>query len=227
MSTATPDLSRDSGKFSASTEWVGAFHGHLRHVAILVAAPNRLVETWRIDDVEIGSELTSPPTGATREEFDDWARPHLPYLRRFATVAIVSREAEDVVQEALLRAWQRWPTYDAARGSARSWLIAITADRARRTRTRNRTWLELVDLVDPADIGAAGGARVAWPLSVDLRAAVASLSRRQRQAVVLHYYVGLRVDEVAALLGCAAGTVKSTLSDARKQLALKLGDGDD
>jgi RNA polymerase sigma factor (sigma-70 family) len=52
--------------------------------------------------------------------------------------------------------------------------------------------------------------------------ALARLSHRQRQAVVLHYYLGYEVAEVADLLGIAEGTAKSTLHRARDALGRTL-----
>ena len=43
----------------------------------------------------------------------------------------------------------------------------------------------------------------------------------------LHYFVGLTVDETAAVMDCSTGTVKSTLFDARTRLRALLGDDDD
>ena len=57
---------------------------------------------------------------------------------------------------------------------------------------------------------------------VDVEAAVARLAKRQRLAVDCLYFVGLSVAETAAVMGCSEGTVKSTLSDARKRLRLLL-----
>lgn len=156
-----------------------------------------------------------------RAAFDAFAAPHLAVMRRAAIVAFPAGDPDEIVQDALLRAWQRWSTYRPGRGTPRTWLLAITADRARRARVRARP-LQLVELdietVVPAPARADG---------LDLRDAVRSLPRRQREAVLLHYYVGLRVAEVAALMRCAEGTVKSTLSDARANLAKALGDSDD
>ena len=57
---------------------------------------------------------------------------------------------------------------------------------------------------------------------VDVEAAVTRLPKRQKLAVDCFYYVGLSVAETAAVMGCSDGTVKSTLSDARKRLRLLL-----
>jgi RNA polymerase sigma-70 factor (ECF subfamily) len=53
---------------------------------------------------------------------------------------------------------------------------------------------------------------------LDLAHAVSRLSGRQRLAVDCFYFVGLGVTETAAVMGCSEGTVKSTLSDARRRL---------
>lgn len=158
-------------------------------------------------------------TARTRAAFDDFVAPHLAVMRRAAVVAHPSGDPDEVVQDALLRAWQRWSTYRPDRGSARTWLLAITTDRARRARVRARPLL-LVEL-DTA------GSDPSWADGLDLRDAVRALPRRQREAVLLHYYVGLPIAEVAQLMRCAEGTVKSTLSDARANLAQALGDTDD
>jgi RNA polymerase sigma-70 factor (ECF subfamily) len=61
----------------------------------------------------------------------------------------------------------------------------------------------------------------------DLERAVGRLAERQQLAVHLHYFVGLTVDEAAAVMSCSPGTVKSTLFDARSRLRTLLGDVDD
>lgn len=157
---------------------------------------------------------------ARSSEFDEWVGPHLDVMRRLAAVTAGGIDPDDVVQEALIRAWKKRSTFDPARGSARTWLLALTADQARRLRTRWRIW-ELGDLATAA---------VAWTelaVDLDLRRAIATLSARQRQAVLLVYYVDLSVAEAARTMGCSEGTVKSTLSDARARLALLLEDGND
>jgi RNA polymerase sigma factor (sigma-70 family) len=156
---------------------------------------------------------------ATPADFARWVEPHLTALSRYAARQVPVADRDDVVQEALIRAWQRWPTYDASRGAPVAWLVGILADRCRRHRTRQPA-VRLVELVDHGTV----------PLSahdVDLERAVAGLSRRQRQAVDLHYFVGLDVATVAEVMDCAPGTVKATLHQARTRLRELLGDDDD
>lgn len=127
--------------------------------------------------------------------------------------------ADDVLAEALLAAWHKRAQFDTGRGTPRSWLLAIVADRAykahRSTLSRPRT-TELS--------AAAGSGRDAGPAGpdvasgIDLDRAVAKLTDRQQLAITLFYAIGLPIAEVAAVMGCADGTVKSTLHDARAKL---------
>ncbi|MFZ2014462.1 MAG: RNA polymerase sigma factor [Nocardioides sp.] len=155
---------------------------------------------------------------ATPGDFARWVEPHLTVLARYAARQVAPADRDDVVQEALIRAWQRWSTYDAARGTAAAWLIGILADRCRRHRTRQPG--ALVELVEH-------GAPPAPAHDLDLERALDDLSRRQREAVDLHYFVGLDVATVAEVMGCAPGTVKATLHQARARLREILGDDDD
>ncbi len=146
--------------------------------------------------------------GTSADDFEDWVRPHLLAMSRLA-LRLAGDHADDVVQEALTRAWQRRSTFDPARGEPLPWLLAITADKARRHRARWRVW-ELHDVEV--------GHQAEHEARLDLEQAVARLPRKQRLAVELHYFVGLDVATTAATLGCAPGTVKSQLSDARARL---------
>jgi len=116
-------------------------------------------------------------------------------------------ERDDVVQEALIRAWTKRAQFDPQRGTPSAWLLAITADQARRARSRRRPLLGVLPgRVRPIDD------------ELDLAGAMSSLSGRQRLAVDCFYFVGLGVAETAAVMGCSEGTVKSTLSDVRQRL---------
>ena len=146
-------------------------------------------------------------------DFAAWVSPHLPLMGRVAGRLAPAADRDDVVQEALSRAWRRRSTFDAARGTPAAWLAAIVAGEARRARGRRTPSLELVDA--PVEDSRR---------DLDLERAVARLPARQREAVDLHYFAGLSVAEAAAAMGCAEGTVKSTLSDARARLRTLLGE---
>lgn len=146
-------------------------------------------------------------------EFTAWVEPHLAAMSRYAARLVSAADRDDVVQEALVRAWRRHSTYDDRVGAPLPWLLAIVAGRARRHRTRTRPPVELADApVEPVET------------DVDLERAVLQLSGRQRQAVDLHYFVGLDVATCAQVMGCAEGTVKATLHHARGRLRALLGD---
>ena len=155
--------------------------------------------------------MTTPATvslvSATSEQFGAWVAPHLRAMSLLAARLSSEAERDDVVQEALVRAWTKRGQFDPERGTPAAWLLAITADRARRARRDRRPLLGfLPGRVRPIDE------------ELDLAHAVALLSGRQRLAVDCYYFVGLGVAETAAVMGCSEGTVKSTLSDARNRL---------
>jgi RNA polymerase sigma factor (sigma-70 family) len=161
-----------------------------------------------------GRDMTERGTPA---EFARWVEPHLVVLARYAGRQVPPSDRDDVVQEALIRAWQRWSTYDERRGTPAAWLIGILADRCRRHRTRGPdAVVELVEREEPA----------AMP-DLDLERALDRLTDRQRTAIDLHYFVGLDVATAAEVMGCAPGTVKATLHQARARLRDLLGDDDD
>lgn len=125
-------------------------------------------------------------------------------------------EAQDVVQEAYARAWQRWSTvqsYDAPEAWVRqvAWRLAVS--RARRAK---------VGLGKLRRHGLPPNVPALEPDHVALVAALRSISAEQRRAVVLHHLVGLSVAEIAAECGVAEGTVKARLSRGRTTLATLL-----
>jgi RNA polymerase sigma-70 factor (ECF subfamily) len=126
--------------------------------------------------------------------------------------------AKEVAQEALMRAWQRWPRvsrYDSPDAWVFRVALNLSTSRFRRvTRERHAlarvASLPQVDAADETD-------RIA------IRAAVSALPPRQRAALVLRYFADMPVDEVARALDCAPGTVKSLTSKALDSLRTRLG----
>jgi RNA polymerase sigma-70 factor (ECF subfamily) len=158
------------------------------------------------------AEVDEQPVAADDEAFETWVCPHLQAMANLAARLVGVAERDDIVQESLARAWRKWRTYRPERGTPRTWLLAIVADQARRSGRRRTGELAPDELTMPP------GA------DVDLERAVASLPRRQRLAVHLHYFVDLPVADCARVMGCAPGTVKRALFDARQRLRRDLGE---
>jgi RNA polymerase sigma-70 factor (ECF subfamily) len=162
----------------------------------------------------VGAEGSTRVMDEVGEPFAEWVRPHLQPMANLASRLAGPADRDDIVQESLARAWRRFSTYQPERGSPRPWLLAIVADQARRARTRRRPGLVLAVAHDITES------------DVDLEHAISKLSPRQRLAVELFYFVDLPVAEVASVMGCSEGTVKSTLADARGSLRRLVGDDD-
>ena len=132
-----------------------------------------------------------------------------------------ANDAEDLVQETLLKVARRWTrvrSMDYPAAYSRRILVNLILHGADR-RARRRTELQPHDrAAELADDNAARALR-----EVDDRAefrwALAQLPTRQRAVLVLRYWSDLSVAEVADLLGCTEGTVTSTASRAAARLA--------
>jgi RNA polymerase sigma factor (sigma-70 family) len=134
--------------------------------------------------------------------------------------------AEDAVQEALARAWERSERGERIE-SLKAWVTAVSLNllrsRYRKMRAERRARQRT------SGLGSLGGANEGvHPMRaiedlVDIRRALAALPRRQREATVLRYYLDMDVAEVARTLGVSEGTVKTTLHRARRALADALG----
>jgi RNA polymerase sigma-70 factor, ECF subfamily len=136
-------------------------------------------------------------------------------------------DGDDLYQEALVRALTK---LDALREDAafRPWLyrIIVSVHRNRSRRAFWRRWLPLVDHahgdVDAApamlDYRSTDWSPDAASATLRARAALARLSAREREAIVLFEIEGWQVDEIAALSGESASAVKSRLARGRERL---------
>lgn len=153
------------------------------------------------------------------------------YQRRVYGLAltIVSDEgrAEDVAQEAFVRAWRSAAAYDPRRGSVATWLLTITRnlaiDALRVERARPADATAVIDLSlaatgpSPDEVAGQGDevARVA--------AAVARLPSDQRRALVLASMYGRTAREISELDGIPLGTAKTRIRTAVLRLREELG----
>jgi RNA polymerase sigma-70 factor (ECF subfamily) len=129
-------------------------------------------------------------------------------------------DADDVVQEALLKAHRFLPGLRAE--SARAWLLQIVRNTAFELLRHKRGWEELPDEEEPdPTAGAAEQLSMATDIS-RLRAALASLKEQFREVLVLRELEGLSYEEIATVAQIPLGTVMSRLNRARSMLKTKL-----
>jgi RNA polymerase sigma factor (sigma-70 family) len=130
-------------------------------------------------------------------------------------------EAEDAVQETLLKAWRSWNSVSGMDRPA-SWLTRGCVNHciSRRRHLRSRGWPPLA-LIE--DAGSRGDANTAAEF-VDMDRAYRRLSLRQRAAITLNYRHGYSVEECAVFMGCSPGSVRTHLARGLATLRRELGD---
>jgi RNA polymerase sigma-70 factor (sigma-E family) len=149
---------------------------------------------------------------AAPKSFEDFVRGRHVALLRFAHLLCGDAHlANDLVQEALVRAglaWQRIERQESPEAYVRKTIVNLNLNR------RRKLWRErLVDTFPER-------AHVDSPGQPDesLWAALLSLPKAQRTVLVLRFYEDMSESEIAAVLGCSAGTVKSNSSRAMAKL---------
>jgi RNA polymerase sigma-70 factor (ECF subfamily) len=170
------------------------------------------------------NEFTQEADGAAlRREFEERLAECGPLAYRVARgVLRNSADAEDVAQEALLRAYRRFERLR-DRTRFRAWLVRITfrlaIDRARsskRREVRETLWSQAAPRPSTEDVAATS------EFQKHLECAVEELPEKHRLVLLLAAMQGHSLEEVAEMVSVPVGTVKSRLFFARKQLAEKL-----
>jgi RNA polymerase sigma-70 factor (ECF subfamily) len=131
--------------------------------------------------------------------------------------------AEDLAQEAFVRAWQALPAYrfESAFGT---WLYRLAVNTALMELRSRRSRPQMDGDEDVFDgIGGVDSAGHVTALSMDLERAVASLPPRARAVLVLYDVEGWKHEEIAAELDMAVGSSKAQLHRARGLLRTRLG----
>lgn len=147
-----------------------------------------------------------------------FARAYVPLCRLALVILGDERDAEEVVMEAFERTMPRWESLDAEAPEAylRRSVVNLCRNRIRRRGLWRRTVPRLAEerrSMQSVDDLAHDDA--VWT-------AVGRLPAGQRLCVALFYYDDLPQDEIARILGCTVGAVKSQLSKARASLAAAL-----
>jgi RNA polymerase sigma factor (sigma-70 family) len=147
-----------------------------------------------------------------------------------ASIMGSGNDADDVVQDAFVKAFTRLAQFHEGR-SFRAWLLAIVANEARNRRRsagrRAAVTLRVATQPDAPAIDPSTDPTRAYEvteLRQHLAAAVATLADRDREVLALRYFADLSEAETAAALGCPIGTVKSRLSRALTHLRTALAE---
>jgi RNA polymerase sigma-70 factor (sigma-E family) len=157
---------------------------------------------------------------AADREYIEYVTARLPALRRLAYLLTGdAHRGDDLVQQTITTLFVRWQRIrDVAHLDpyVRSMLVHCFLDERRLAWARVRLFREVPD--QPAPAGPGVEERTV------LRAALARVPQRQRAVLVLRFIYDLPVGEVAEILGCSAGTVKSQTSHGLTTLRRLLGD---
>lgn len=125
-------------------------------------------------------------------------------------------DAEDLVQEVFLQAWNQASSYDSHRGKPEAWIITMTKSRAIDKLRSHRRKDQRVPVLEDAARRKTEEAENAmdgtsWKLT--LQGAISDLSEIQREALEMAYFEGKTHTEISEELGLPAGTVKTRIRD--------------
>lgn len=160
-----------------------------------------------------------------RAEFERVALPHLDSVAFLAERLLgAGADADDLVQETFLRALGAFGRFEVGT-QARSWLLTIALNAFRdRLRRRGRDPISLeCAAADPVAPESGPTTPLSEVLDDRLLRAVDALPPTSRTVLTLAVMEGLPRTEIAALLGCPVGTVRSLLSRAKAELRRNLG----
>jgi RNA polymerase sigma-70 factor (ECF subfamily) len=132
------------------------------------------------------------------EHFTVLFRRHAPHIQRYVVRRLGADAADDIVAETFLLAFRQRDRYDLARADARPWLYGIATNLIGRHRRAE----------------------------IRLYRALARLSAKLRDTMLLAAWSDLSYEEIAVALGVPTGTVRSRLSQARSKLRQTMGDID-
>jgi RNA polymerase sigma-70 factor (ECF subfamily) len=139
-------------------------------------------------------------------------------------------QAEEVTQESYLECWRHAARFDSAKGSAISWLLTIVhrkaVDRVRSAESAGRRDVAYGQRERSVPHDETAEAAAASIEATRVRAALADLTAKQREAVELAFLGGYTHTEVASMLDLPIGTAKTRIRDGLIRLRDALGVGE-
>ena len=156
----------------------------------------------------------------TAEPFPTFTRREYGAVLALVIAVHGSRDAEDIVQEAFLRAQTRWD-HLAETGFAALWIrrvaLNLAVSRWRRWKAESAALSRLGSRRDHPEVVISAPAEEVWD-------AVRRLPGRQAQVIALRYLEDRSVAQIAQLLDVAEGSVRASLHQGRRRLAQRLGE---
>ena len=203
-----------------------AVHGRGRMPRFAAAYPEKAARAMAMDEADDQQLMTAVAEGDERA-FRILAVRHLAWALRLAgRLTGNPADAEDIVQEAMLRVWTNAPRWQPA-ARFRTWFYRVVVNLALDWR-RRRPFAALDEAGEPADPNPDPQAALDQRQTARrVAAAIAALPERQRVALVLTYFEELSNAEVAGLLGASVGGIEGLLVRARRALRLRLGPASD
>ncbi len=172
------------------------------------------------------ADLLTWAAGGDRRAFDEIVRRHGPFALRVASRLVFdTAAAEDVVQEAMVRAWTQASNFDPRRARFTTWLYRIVVNLCidHRRRMKTVSMPEDFDVIDPAI--AADVLMEIDERHAALATALKDLPVRQRAAMTLVYDEGMSGAEAGRVLGLSAKAVERLLARGRAALREHLKGG--
>lgn len=174
-----------------------------------------------VPEIEINGVIDA----VTRPDFEVFFRAEYPGLVALATAVTDDRQTgEDIASEAMSRVYRRWDrvgSYDKPGAWTRRVAVNLLHSRRRKLASEVRALLRIGDREPTSDdpVDELTGVE-------NFQQLLAPLAPRQRTAAALHYLDDLPLADIAAVMDCAEGTVKSHLHAARAAMASAL-EGDE
>lgn len=166
---------------------------------------------------QVAREFQDSGEVMTEDEFDAFYAAAFPRLTGQLSAFTGDREeAQDVVQEAFVRAWDRRGDF-LADEAPEAWIRTVAMRLAVSRWRRAKRWLELVRRTPPPGTTPGPG-----PDHTALVAALRQLPKAQRMVIVLHHLCDVSVEQIASDTGAPVGTVKARLFRGRAALAKHL-----
>jgi RNA polymerase sigma-70 factor (ECF subfamily) len=190
---------------------LGESHGAAR-------SANPLAEARFVRDTQLAVCLQRASQG-DQQAFTQFYDATVGYAQALARRMVNAADLEDVLADAYLQVWRKAAGFDAARGSAVTWLLLIVRSRALDLlrKPREETLPDDVPELATEDAGPPDLLETTQG-SAALHAALAQLNAKERWVLSLAYYKDMSHADIAGTTGMPLGTVKSLINRAQEKL---------